>query len=383
MRRVLLLMGVLGACMSGAVHAQELQTLATPLSAYLDLRPAPAGTKPQTTPAWIDAFEFVPATDAVTDVRIETTASASATSKDDLAASEALLVTAISAAREAKSVFRIRLQRPVGATDYLQARVFFDDSSLKKRPRLTVWNELGTELMRSAPLGQGLGLPSSETLLVPMKGVDYLEIETPGDGSRVRGVFLTWLTKTEILQPKDFPADDVVREPFGNLAAVGKPRADAYLYGVVTAPLQDEKPLVLKPAATSAATFQFELEQRPLLAVVTYEILGATVGVPPTVTVNQHLQGDSEMHLPDLADPGFRGESEEGKTQMGFQYTGWVHAQKIISGEALTAGLNNLTLELSNDSKPVAIRSVAIQLKYNWDKLDYVLSPASSPHETH
>ena len=43
--------------------------------------------------------------------------------------------------------------------------------------------------MRSAPLGQGLGLPSSETLAVPMDGADYLEFAAPGDGYAVtRGV---------------------------------------------------------------------------------------------------------------------------------------------------------------------------------------------------
>ena len=35
---------------------------------------------------------------------------------------------------------------------------------------------------------------------------------------------------------------------------------------------------------------------------------------------------------------------EEGKSRMSFRYTGWVRAQKIIPGEALAAGLNNLTI---------------------------------------
>ncbi len=140
---------------------------------------------------------------------------------------------------------------------------------------------------------------------------------------------------------------------------------------------------MLKPDGAAGLTFQFELEQRPLLAVVTYEILGATVGESPAVTVNDHTQGDSEVRLPDLSDPGFRGESEEGKPRMSFRYTGWLRAQKIVAGDALVAGLNNLTLDLSNGSKAIAVRSVSIQLKYNWEKLDYILSPAPVPHETH
>lgn len=364
------------------LRSQELQTQPTPLSVYLDLRPAPAGAAPQNTPAWVDAFEFIPAADAVADVDTEAPPPL-VLSENTLAASEAVLITAIHAQHEAKAVYRIRLRRPAGATGYLQARVFFDDASLKGRPRLTVWNELGTEMMRSAPLGQGLGLPSSETLFVPMSGVDYLEIETPGDGSRVRGVFLTWLDKTEVLQAKDFSSAAMVVEPFGNLVPTHAPQSDTYLYGAVTAPLQDAKPLLLKPEGDASATFQFELEQRPLLAVVTYEILGATVGAAPAMSVNTRSLGLADLHLPDLADPGFRGESNEGKAQMDFRYTGWLRAQAVVPGDALVAGLNNLSVALSNGSKAVAIRAVSIQLKYNWDKLDYILSPAQVPHETH
>ena len=43
--------------------------------------------------------------------------------------------------------------------------------------------------------------------------------QTPGDGSQVRGVFLTWLETREVLQPADFPSDEAVRQPFGILAA--------------------------------------------------------------------------------------------------------------------------------------------------------------------
>ena len=375
-------MGGFGLLIVFPLHGQDLQTKPTPLSAYLDLRPAPTGAAPQNAPAWVDAFEFIPAADAVADVDTEA-APPLVLSEAHLAASEAVLITAIHAQHEAMAVYRLRLRRPAGATEYLQARVFFDDTTLKTRPRLTVWNELGTEMMRSTPLGQGLGLPSSESLLVPMTGVDYLEIESPGDGSHVRGVFLTWLDKTEVLQSKDFATAAMVVEPFGNLVPTHAPQSDTYLFGAVTAPLQDAKPLLLRPEGNSTGIFQFELEQRPLMAVVTYEILGATIGAEPAMSVNGRSLGPAGLHLPDLADPGFRGESNEGKTQMDFRYTGWLHAQTVVPGDALVAGLNNLSVALSNGSKAVAIRAVSIQLKYNWDKLDYILSPAQVPHETH
>ena len=63
---------------------------------------------------------------------------------------------------------------------------------------------------------------------------------------------------------------------------------------------------------------------------------------------------------------------------MGFRYTGWLPAQKFISGETLVAGLNSLSLGLSNGKDAVAVRAVSIQLKYDWEKLDYVLSPATA-----
>ena len=81
-----------------------------------------------------------------------------------------------------------------------------------------------------------------------------------------------------------------------------------------------------------ATTFQFELERRPLVAVVSYEMLGATVGAPPTISVNGQPQGDSEVRLPDLSDPGYRGESEEGRSQDGFPLHGLGTRAKGHSG---------------------------------------------------
>ena len=151
----------------------------------------------------------------------------------------------------------------------------------------------------------------------------------------------------------------------------------------MTASLLTGKPAVLNPSGDSSTGLEFELERQPMMAVVTYEVLGSPVDAPPSVTVNSHALGESSLFLPDLSDPGFQGESREGETRLGFRYTGWLHAQKIIPGELLVAGLNNLRLGLSNGTDAVAIRSVAIQLKYDWEKLDYVVAPASSADENH
>lgn len=338
--------------------AQELRPHPQPLSAYLDLRPATAGTPAQTTPAWIEALEFTPGVKADSGVDVDTG----------------------SGLPKRRGVFRVRLQPPEGSTsDLLQARVFFQDLASGARPQVTLWNELGERLSQPFVLGQNLGLPSSETLTLPMHGVDYLEIEADADGSQIRGLFLGWLEATTVLQPSDFRSNEKVRQPFHILSAARKRKHDGYRYGVVTASLQSGAPIVLKPSQVASANFQFNLEKQPLMAVVTYEVLGAPIDAPPSLTVNGRAQGPSTLHLPELADPGFQGVAREAESQMGFRYTGWLPAQKVVPGDCLNAGLNNLSVGLSNGTDAVAIRAVSIQLKYDWEKLDYVLSPATTP----
>lgn len=358
----------------------ELLAQSSPFSAYLDLRTVPSGSPAQTVPAWIEDFEFLTKT-----LGSATAGGGAVTAAKPFAPSPASSATAsgvtsplvTSAQRPAPAVFRVRLQRPAKVSDDLQLRVFFEDRSLAERPCVTAWDELGTEIMRSSPLGEGLGLPTSETLTIPMAGVNYLEVETTGDGSQIRGLFFTWLEKAQIRQPIDFPAIEKVTEPFRVISAKRTRSGDSYLYGVVTAALQ-QAPLRLS-ADNAVAAMQFELERQPLAAIITYEVLGATVGDPPLVRVNSRSLGTADLLLPDLADPGYQGHAGDQDNTLGFHYTGWVRAQKVVPGHVLLAGLNELDVELSNGSAPVAIRAVDIQLKYNWEKLDYVLAPASNP----
>lgn len=319
-------------------RAQELRTHRTALTAWVDLRNTRSDS--QTVPSWVEGIEYRGSRQT---------------------------------AAGARSVFRIRLSRPAAATDDLQIRLLFDDRPASYGPEVTAWDELGAEVIRSGPLGQGLDLPSSDTVTFPMEGVNYLEIEAPADGSSVRGVFLTWLTKTEIRQAADFASGETIRQPFHILAPRRASKDDAYLFGVVTATLQTE-PLTLKAPAANATTLQFDLESQPLVAVLTYEALGVTIDAPPDVAVNGHSLGACAFSLPDLADPAFQGLARTLDPQMAFRYTGWVRGQKVVPGNLLKGGLNNLTLQLSDGSESVAVRSVEIQLKYNWEKLDYLLS---------
>ena len=58
---------------------------------------------------------------------------------------------------------------------------------------------------------------------------------------------------------------------------------------------------------------------------------------------------------------------------MHFNYTGWLRAQKIVPATVLKVGANDLAVANGAGTGPSAIRATQIQLKYIWDKSDYLL----------
>jgi hypothetical protein len=60
--------------------------------------------------------------------------------------------------------------------------------------------------------------------------------------------------------------------------------------------------------------------------------------------------------------------------EMRFRYTGWLRGQKIVPVGSLKIGSNTLVVACASGST-AAIRSTQIQLKYLWDKSDYILQP--------
>ena len=81
------------------------------------------------------------------------------------------------------------------------------------------------------------------------------------------------------------------------------------------------------------------------------------------------------LTLPELADPGYRGEMESLAHQMRFQYTGWLRAQKIVPIDNLKVGTNDVIVLAGAGTSTSAIRGTQIQLKYLWEKSDYLLKP--------
>ncbi|MGB9474723.1 MAG: hypothetical protein WCE87_06600 [Candidatus Udaeobacter sp.] len=335
------------------VYAQEAFTNALPApteamqqqipeSAWLDLRQnEPQNSKPQNAPAWVEALTMLPA---------ETTEGGTTISK---------------------SVFRIRVTQPSPDYQVLFFRLFFDDKP-EQQPELVAWDESGTHVLRSGTLGAGMNLPSSDSVLIPMTGASSIDIEVPGDGKTVRGAYLDWMASSEVVHPVNTEHRDVIPEPFSSVPTLHAPPDDVENFGTVTATLSAET-IRINGQTQESAAFQFPIEAQPLTALLTFEVANPRIDAPPEVYLNGQDVGPASLMLPDLSDPGYRGESQPLATQMRFNYTGWLRAQKIVPASSLTVGTNDLVITNGTDTDASAIRATQIQLKYLWDKSDYLL----------
>jgi hypothetical protein len=296
-------------------------------NAWIDLRQNAKPGAVQSVPDWVEAVTFV-----------------SSNTQADAAA---------------PSVFRIRLARPGGRASVLFFRLFFNDQT-SARPEIVAWDESGSQLLRSGPLGTGIDLESSESVMIPMHGVTTIDLE--------------WMSSSEMVHPPSAGSQDVIPEPFATTLALHAPAQDSEEFGTVTASLSAD---VIRIGSTSseAAVFEFGIESQPLLALVTFEIASPRIDSPPQVIANGENVGPASLVMPGLADPGYRGEMHAIVSQMQFQYTGWLRAQKIVPVSVLHAGTNNITIVNGPNAASAVIRATQIQLKYLWDKSDYILKP--------
>jgi hypothetical protein len=312
-----------------------------PSSAWLDLRQTMSrNSKTQEAPPWVEALTLLPG---------ELTEGGTAS----------------------KSVFRIRVTQPGPDYKILFFRLFFDDKP-NQQPELVAWDESGTHVLRSGTLGVGMNLPSSDSVIIPMTGASAIDIEVPGDGKTIRAAYLDWMTSSEVVHPVNAEHRDVIPEPFSVVPALHAPPEDVENFGTVTATLAAE-PIRLDARTQQNAAFQFPIEAEPLTALLTFEIANPRIDAPPEVYVNGQNVGPVALALPDLADPGYRGESEPLTVEMHFNYTGWLRAQKIVPATALKVGANDLVVTNGAGTGASAIRATQIQLKYIWDKSDYLL----------
>jgi hypothetical protein len=342
-------------CALGAIRAQQAlppegtQVLkpsqsaeSAPDSAWLDLRQnSPTHSKVQAAPSWVESISFAPPNTASDGPK--------------------------------KSVFRVRLTRPNDDCQLLLFRLYFDDQP-EAQPELVAWDESGTQLLRSGPLGQKTGLATSSSTVIPMIGVTTIDVEVPGDGRSVRGAYLDWMKTSQVMRPMHAEQQKVAADPFGAATPLRAGDEDAEVYGTVTAPLSAET-IPIGSSMQNGASFQFGLEAQPLVALLTFEVASPQVELPPEIYVNGHDVGPATLVLPDLADPAYRGLSLSLLDTMQFQYTGWVRAQKIVPASILKAGSNDVIILAGAGTSASAIRETQIQLKYLWDKSDYLLEP--------
>src|SRR5213082_3227890 len=270
-----------------------------------------------------------------------------------------------------KSVFRIRVTPPSTNYQVLFFRLFFDDKP-GQQPELIAWDESGTHVLRSGALGSGINLPSSDSVMIPISGALSIDIEVAGDGKTVRAAYLDWMTSSNVVHTLGADRRDVIPEPFSSMPPLDSPAQDVEHFGTVTATLAAETIQISGDIQESPA-FQFGVETQPLAALVTFEVANPRIDAPPEIYLNGQDIGPVSLALPELADPGYRGEMESLVRQMHFQYTGWLRAQKIVPVTSLKVGTNDLIIVNGTGGGPSAIRATQIQLKYLWDKSDYLL----------
>jgi hypothetical protein len=350
MRRRILLLGLIGAApLLGAANEPSPPALA---NAWLDLRQDAKAGAVQSAPAWVEAIMLIPG-----EKRPQTDA-----------------VRIITAARTSPTVFRIRVKRPDDAYNVLFVRLFFNDRP-DARPEVVMWDPPRAQLLRFGPLGSGIELESSDSCMIPIEGTRNIDIEVPGEGTNVRSVYLQWMTTSELVHEVGATSDNALPPPFSPALPVRAQAQDAEQFGTVTAPLSPDI-IRIGPTLDEAAVYQFGVEAQPLLALITFEIVQPRVTSPPQVFVNGNDLGPAALILPALADPGYRGEMRALMHEMDFQYTGWVRAQKVVPVSVLQTGHNSISVMNGKDASSSAIRSAEIQLKYLWDKSDYILKPA-------
>jgi len=308
-------------------------------SAWIDLRQHPAAAqRPQSAPDWVEAVN---------------------------------MTSAVGTDGTPRTVFRIRVSRPKSDYQIIFFRLFFDDNA-NTRPELVAWDESGTQVLRSGELGSGIGLPSSDSVMIPMRAISTLDVEVPGDGKTIRGAYVDWMTSSEVVHPLNAEHRDVIPEPFSSLPPLHSPEQDQEHFGTVTATLANET-IAIGPGAEQAAVFQFGVEAQPLLALLTFEVASPRIDSAPEVYVNGQDVGPATLTLPELADPGYRGQMEAMIKEMKFQYTGWLRAQMLIPVSSLKVGSNDVMVLSGAASPASAIRGTQVQLKYLWEKSDYLL----------
>jgi hypothetical protein len=187
---------------------------------------------------------------------------------------------------------------------------------------------------------------------------------------------VSWLDRAETRHALDFAAPAPFTDPFDSPASQFPPLDDLFLGGRIRATI-DPSLAKLTPRSSPSETWEFDLAAPPFLAVLSFEILNADPLAPLEVLVNDQPLGPAAMRAPDLADPAYQGVVRPLDRGVQFRYAGWLQCQKAIPGAALKAGANKITLRLPSTSGPVAVRSLELHLKTQWQSFDHTFTPTT------
>jgi len=153
------------------VRAQASLQESTPFSIWLDLPRRAAASWPQTgLPFWVSGV---------------------------------IGFTVTPAGQPGTTTIEIGLRNLGNLNNRMELRLFFDDVP-GAGPTITGRGPNDAQVFTKGPLGQGLGLATSEMLTFAAASVDDVEISVPGDGHNLRGIFLVVLKSEEIEHALDF-----------------------------------------------------------------------------------------------------------------------------------------------------------------------------------
>lgn len=260
----------------------------------------------------------------------------------------------------AHTIFRLRLRRMPTLHREIELRLLFADSGAPIQ--VSAWSETGSLAFTGVTTPYQTGLVSSESFLIPIEECDYIELQVPGNGGALEGVYLASLKSVAVSESLDLGATDhMVLDAFGKVPARVLTE-DRKLFGRYHAELEPGV-LMLNLDHRPGELIEFQLVNQPSLSVIHFEALGAQPGLPLHIYVNGVYYGVASMTFPDLADPAYSALERSFEKDLRFSYSGWLRGQAIIPGSGLRSGLNQLEFRLSNHSDPVALRSVAIELK--------------------
>jgi len=236
-------------------------------------------------------------------------------------------------------------------------------------------NFLNTSYKRAVPEvtleSDGDGL-TSKTLALKTPGIRYLVVSA-SHADALTTLLLSRTGKVKVAQALDARLGDDPVSVFQRHLVTRFAYEDQELFGRIRAELMADSERL---SEEEILELEVALEEQPLLAAVSFRIKGVDPAKRVYVEVNGQGPVAAHYTLPDLADPGYVGKLRQSETAMSFQYLEPVVAKAILPGHLWRTGeSNSIRIYLSEDHPDVDVSEVQLELKYPWEKFNYILEP--------